>query len=72
MKPVLRPFIFMLGALFFYVASKECITPDFLIPPPEDESMLALYGFGIGIGIVLNVLAGCACLIFALVDENDK
>jgi hypothetical protein len=69
MKNILRPFAFLLGVLIFHFTVKLCITPDFLIPFPEGELMLALYGWGVGVGIVHGVLVGSACLMFALVND---
>jgi len=71
MKNALRPLAFVLGVLVFWFTGQLCVAPDFLIPFPEDGPMQALYGWGVGVGIVHGCLVGSGCLIFALGGDKD-
>jgi hypothetical protein len=69
MKAVLRILALILSPVFFYLASTLTMYPDTIVPFPENDLDLIAYGIMDALGIISSAFLGCACLIFAFVDE---
>ena len=77
MKPILRALALLLTYPCFYFSSNLMMDPGpsiyYLFPNIDSMSTAsqAPIGIGVAIAILLGLFAGCACLVFALVDEPN-